>query len=286
MNRALVLVVGACALGVAEPIRAQFPNDEGRWESATWVDELNFASVNVVLGALTGGITSYLRGGSFSRGFTRGALGGGVAYMGKRVSASRFDGAGLLGRQIVAVGASMIRNSSLEVGLLDSLVVPIGPLRAYVAPYDLRHSALRLDLHEASWWAYALTEERLDLDWGRTLSSGTAVFVTNSTIRQGGRPVNGVTTGGMVVLSRRSSSDIEDVLTHERVHVAQIDFLKVAVGYPLEMWARESVGLGSLRLADHLRIGLAHVLVRYPLSGVWGDSRDLFEVEAEFLEAR
>lgn len=285
-NRALIAIAIVFALTPGGPSQAQVPDEEGRWETATWVDDLNFASANILLGGLTGGITSYLRGGSFSRGFTRGALGGGVGYFGKRITSARFEGAGLLGRQIGAVGGSIVRNSSLEAGILDSLIIPLGPIRAHISPFALGRTTFRVDLHEASWLAYALTVDRLDIDWRRTLSAGAPVFMTNSAIRNELGRVNGVTAGGLIVLSRRSSSALQDVLAHERVHITQVDFLKASIGYPLESWARHTTGLTRFPLLDHVLVGLAHGLVQYPLSGAWGRSRDLFEVEAEFLEAR
>jgi len=286
LKRIVLVTVMATLLASGGSVHAQAIGDHRRWESTTWVDDLNFASVNVLVAGLTGGISGYLRGGSFSDGFSRGALGGGVEYLGKRISAADFDGAGLLGRQVGAVGASMVRNASLDVGLLDSLIVPIGPVRARVAPSALGQAAFRLDLHEAVWLVYALTEQRLEFDWGRTVSSGVPVFLTNSAIQVGDDGVNGLTGGGLIVLSRRSSSDLGNVMAHERVHVLQVDFLKTSIGYPVESWVGRRAGLGDLSLLDHLLFGLAHGLVLYPLGGAWDRARSLIEVEADFLEAR
>lgn len=136
MNFVNVAIV-ICAVGVPGPAAAQFPqgsHESQRFATTTWVDDLNFLSANALLGGITAGIVSHLRHGSFSTGFTRGALGGAVAYGGKRTAAAGFAGAGFLGRQLGAVGGSITRNAALDIGLLDTLILPVGPLRIFVDP--------------------------------------------------------------------------------------------------------------------------------------------------------
>ena len=68
-------------------------------DTSPWLTEVGFVGINAVLGGVTAGVTSLIRGNSFSDAFTAGALGGTMSYAGKRVAASRFYGAGLIGRQ-------------------------------------------------------------------------------------------------------------------------------------------------------------------------------------------
>ena len=157
-------LIGSMALlfmFVAGPCSAQssrWSEEDRRWAFATWVDDLNFLSLNALLGGLTAGIVSHLQDGSFRDGFVGGAMGGGVAYVGKRIAAARFSGAGFLGREVTAVGGSMARNASLGVGVLDTLVLPIGPLRAFATPRALRDTRLRLNLYETAGLVYRIIE--------------------------------------------------------------------------------------------------------------------------------
>lgn len=280
MRRPPIVLLVLCAVLCGRDLSAQ-----DRWSSTSWVDDLNFASANAIIGGLTAGVASRLRGGSFTDAFAGGALGGGVTYVGKRISAARFDGAGLLGRQIGAVGVSMTRNASSSSGLLDSLVVPLGPVRATVSPSRWRRPSVRLDASETYWLLYGLAEDRLTLDAGRSLSAGAPVFTTEADLRSGG-PVNGMFVGGTIVMTHRARADLEDVFAHERVHVMQYDFLKHAIGYPLEDWLRTTVGIADSGIATRFLVGYAHMPLRYLLIGPWPRSSRMTEVEAEFLEAR
>jgi hypothetical protein len=287
MGRASALVL-LCMLALGGDVAGQAPGEATPGPTGTWVDDLNFASANAVLAGLTAGIVSRLRGGPFGSAFAGGALGGGVAYVGKRVSAARFGGAGALGRQVGSLGASITRNAALQVGLLDTLLVTLGPVRLSVGRSTPRGTAFQLDLHEAYWLAYALAEEDLRMDWTRSLSAGAPVFTTDKSLR-GGRDdgfVNGKVAGGVIVLTHRAKADLEDVFAHERVHIVQIEFMKRTIGYPLERWARRATGLDGLGIADHLLTGWGHLPTLHVLSGAWEPRRSLFEVEAEFLEGR
>jgi hypothetical protein len=287
MGRASALVL-LCMLALGAGVAGQAPGEESPRASGTWVDDFDFASANAVLAGLTAGIVSRLRGGSFGSAFAGGALGGGVAYLGKRVSAARFDGAGALGRQVGSLGASITRNAALQVGLLDTLLVTLGPVRLSVGRSTPRGTALHLDLHETYWLAYALAEEDLRMDWTRSVSAGAPVFTTDAALR-GGRDdgfVNGMVTGGVIVLTHRARADLDDVFAHERVHIVQREFMKRTIGDPLERWARRATGLDGLGIADHLLTGLGYLPTHYVLSGAWEPRRSLFEVEAEFLEGR
>lgn len=133
---------------------------------------------------------------------------------------------------------------------------------------------------------YGLSEERLTLDWGRTLSSGAPVFRTNARLRSGGDFVDGVMAGGTITLSRLPESQLDEVFAHERVHIVQRDFLKTTTGLLAEDWVRSKVGLDRAGLVDHLIAGIAYGPFDYLLFGVWGRARDFREVEADFLVAR
>lgn len=278
----LVLAVPLAPAGLA----AQDVDQRQRWASATWVDDVNFLATNALIGGVTAGVGRLIRHGSFAEGFTRGALGGGVSYLGKRTAVARFSGAGFLGRELNAVGASMTRNAARGVGLLDTLVLPVGPALAFVNPRDPGATHVRLDLNQATWLAYALTEDRLKLDWSRTLSAGAPVFRATRVVRDRGEPADGVMVGGLVVISPSAQGHVGDVLAHERVHILQRDFLETAVGLSLEDWTGTKLRLDRIPLFHRVVAGVGYLPVHYLLVGPWKTSRRLFEVEAYFLETR
>ncbi|MCG6957469.1 MAG: hypothetical protein LJF04_15880 [Gemmatimonadetes bacterium] len=287
--RRWMVVVGlgiAAALGAPKPGAAQDVDQHQRWASATWTDDLNFFSMNALLGGLAAGVQRVLHHGSFAEGFTRGALGGGVSYLGKRTAVARFSGAGFLGREVNAVGASITRNAALGVGILDTLVLPVGPVLAFVDPRHIAGSRLRLDLNQAYWLAYALTEKRLALDWSRTLSAGAPVFQATRAVKERGKATDGIMVGGMVVMSPSLDGTIDDVFAHERVHVLQRDFIETALGVPLEGWAASKLRLGRVPLFDRVVPGVGYLPFDYLLVGPWKRSQRLYEVEAYFLETR
>lgn len=274
------------ALALPLQVAAQEMDEHQRWAGATWVDDLNFLSANAVLGGVTAGLISYLRQGSFLEGFSKGALGGGLAYVGKRVAAARFTGAGLLGRQVGAVGGSMTRNAAFDRGLLDTLTVPLGPLWAIVPPRSILDSTFRVDVAQVSWLVAGLLDDQLAFDWGRSVSAGAVVFRTQTGIRSDGELVDGVTVGGVILLSSWAGSHTDDVFRHERIHVIQDDYLRTTIGLPLEEWVGQRLGLDRLPLYDHLVTGLGQAPIHYILTRPWSRPSNLLEVEATFLEVR
>jgi hypothetical protein len=259
--------------------------DDERWSQATWIDELNFLGANALIGGLSGGIVRALRGGSFADGFARGALGGGVGYVGKRTAAADFDGAGFLGREIGAVGASMTRSAAFGSGWLDTLVVPLGPLRAYVPRARPGRLGVRVDLTEAVQLVYALQEDRLDFDLVRSLSAGVPVFVSELPFRDDADEYpSGIAWPGLVVLRGPDDDVWSSTPRHEQVHVVQFDFMRIAMGLPLEGWIADLVNVRALPLLDHVDFGVGDLPLRALASEHFiGRENSLIEVEAEYL---
>lgn len=285
-GRGVVLLCLVCVLAVPGSGLAQSRPDT-RWSRATWVDDFNFLAANALVAAVTGGVLARLHGRSFADGFTRGALGGGVVYLGKRTAVAGFSGAGLLGREVGALGASITRSAAYGSGMLDTLVLPVGPLRVHLTPRDPGGSALRVDLEEVYWLVYGLAEDRLDLDVGRSLSAGTAVFTSASRFKGRDGNVDGQAGGGMIVLSRNPRWDAPArIFAHERVHILQYDFLKITAGEPLERWALGRLHAANLPLVSHVDPGVGYMLPWYLLSGIWSDENNPLQFEAEFLEGR
>lgn len=117
-------------------------------------------AVNVGLSAITSGVVSLARHGSFRRGLLGGAAGGGLGFLGKLVAVDPSVGAPFIGRQIGAIGASMTRSAALGDGFLEQIVLPVGPLRVYLNLEDAETTTVRVDLESVAWTAYGLLTDR------------------------------------------------------------------------------------------------------------------------------
>lgn len=201
------------------------------------------AGANVALGGLTGGIGEHRRGGSFWRGFVAGAAGGGLTFAGKQVSATRFTGAGVLGRQMAAVGGSVVNNAAAGRAPFARLVLPLGPVRAYVEPGRSRPIRVKIDAAQLVGIGYAGTRPGAQLDVGASLSSGAPVFRVGDEWGHRAGHVAGV----VLMTDHAIAREGRYALAHERVHVGQYDFAFLAWSEPAERWAAERSGvLGRL----------------------------------------
>lgn len=271
----------------ASPAPAQTLADhEDDWASHG-MGEVAFLGVNALVGGLTAGLWQELSDGSFEAGFAGGALGGGVAYAGKRLAAESFPGAGFLGRDVAAAGTSIVRNAADARPLLDSLMLPVGPLRLHLSPRAPTAPRVEVNLYHLYWTGYGLAEDRLALDLGESLSSGAPVFRADRPLLDADdRRILGMAVGGAVMLSPQGPARMERSLAHERAHVLQRDFLHHAWFRPLEeRLARGLPGGGFVDrvefdlLAPGLLWGTGALGLGDPFSGP-------VEAEAEFLEGR
>lgn len=219
--------------------------------------------VNAVLGGVTAGVRSRVRGGSFWRGFAAGAAGGGLVYAGKWMSAEHYWGAGLAGRQVAAVGASVIRNASEDRALLDRLMLPVGPVRVYVDRAHAWQPRVKLDLASAGVLAYWALARDTRLDARASASSGAPVFLTEAVRYPGWRGTNGA---GVILLRDDGPMDGVGRLTrdlvfaHERIHLLQYDHLLHTWSAPAEAWLLDRVP-GGAWLGRHVDLGLIVVPV-------------------------
>jgi len=282
-GRTLVALALACALLSATTRVATAQGPSSREPAGS---DVGYVAVNALLGALTGGIGSHARGRSFRDGFVRGFLGGGVSYLGKRVSGASFPAAGLLGRQIGAAGASVVRSAAFGTGLLDTLVVPVGPARVYVALTSGSASTVRLDLEETAWLVHRLTSDRVSFDLARTLSAGSFVFTGERDLGGDGDTARGRAASGVVSVREIDEGIDEASFAHERVHIVQFDYLKIVQGLPTEGWAREELGIGWGSALHHLDFGVGQYPLVWILTAPWfSHSRQVLEIEAEHIEA-
>lgn len=195
------------------------------------------AAINIVLGGVTGGGLRVLRGGSFREGLASGmagAAGGALVYAGKRVAVQRWEGAGLVGREVAAVGSSVVWNASAGRGVLDRLVLPVGPVRLYVARDEGFRVTPKLDLSSAVAIAVATVDGRME--WGRSISAGAPVFHRSAYTRA---EVRAQHAAGVITyrdpLGRRDPAEARvESLGHELVHVIQRDQAFLWWGEPAE----------------------------------------------------
>lgn len=229
--------------------------------------------INSLLGGVTGGVSSLLRGEPLFEGFALGAAGGGLVYAGKRLAVERWAGSGLVGRQIASVGSSLIGNAATGRGALDRLALGVGPVRVYLGRD--RPAPWRIDAPAAGLLLWGLLSDDLELRLPESLSTGAVVFHAErgsasawpSTIffRDGGDP------------ARR-----EYVLAHESVHILQLDQTYLSWSDPLESWLA-SRSPAARTLQRHVELNIVGLGI-----GVWGtrrwEHRDRpWEIEAMFL---
>lgn len=303
---ALIGIVAFAPSAAGQCLRGADPANTSCVDPAPrWAGEAATLGINVLVGGLTAGVIQHLRGGDFADGFTRGALGGGLVYAGKRVAAERFWGAGLMGRQVAAVGASVTRNAAFARPSLETVVLPLGPLRAVVtragsgatlagtgtgAGFSVAVGGLRirpkLDAAAAAWIAYGIAEPELSFDAGESLSAGTPVFRTSGTVMKlsGGTLAAGLTKSGVVMLSDVPAfgrTFAQRALRHERVHVIQQDQVFTIWTDPLEDWFASK--LGAERLNGWADANLSTELLEL-LGNLIEDHGDRpWELEAIFL---
>lgn len=233
------------------------------------------AAINVVLGGVSGGALRVLRGGSLRQGLASGlagAAGGALVYAGKRVAVQRWDGAGFVGREVAAVGSSVVWNAAAGRGVVDRVVLPIGPVRLYLAADQGFHVTPKLDL--SSTVAIAVATLNGGIDWERSASAGAPVFhrgepYTRAQVRA--QQAAGVITYRDPLGGGGPSESSLQSLAHEQVHVIQRDQSFLFWSEPAEEALLGSTRAGRA-LRRHLDVGfdmaasaLAKHLIDYEL---------------------
>lgn len=262
-----ILIALAMWVSLPAPAEAQSCDYSECVATASFSQHVTMFAINSLIGGVSAGVVRLVKGDpvadAFSGGFLRGALGGGITYAGKGVASRSFSGAGLLGRQIAAVGVSTTANAVEGIGLFDRVVLPLGPLpgRLVLSRHDSKLSAHpQADLISSVAVIYGLASPNYNPDWGASLSGGIAIFRQRSLLpddatiqdvyaararakalaRTQGTSVAGATTaGGATFVSYLAPDD--RVISHERVHAIQFDFLVGAVGDKFDSWAMAKV---------------------------------------------
>ena len=225
-----------------------------RLDVPNWVGEFATMSANAVLGGFTAGLRQTWNGGDFSDAFVRGALGGAIGYGGKRLAIERFDGAGFLGRQVASVGHSFVRNAAEGVPLLDRINLPLYLVRLEIRPRATSGPRIqpRLDVATVLWTSYAVVEEELSFDGGKSLSAGSFVFETDGKVFGSETDTThalGRAEVGVVFLANvpQFGDEVQDAtFAHERVHTLQFDQVHAYWTDPLETTFTRLIGAPSM----------------------------------------
>lgn len=207
-------------------------------------DHVRAGAINAALGGVTAGMFNAARGEPFLPAFVGGAAGGTVSYSGKLISGQHWSGAGLIGRELAALGSSMVGNASQGRGMLERVVLPVGPMTLHVDRADGMSVRAKLDVLATLFTTYALAHPDYALDWSASASSGAPVFHARS-VREGRPWRGGMVAGSILMQSGRYDPAWRQVRAHEQVHVAQHDFSAIAWGAPFEDWLLRRVPRGE-----------------------------------------
>jgi hypothetical protein len=200
---------------------------------------LQMAALNSLLGGLSGGVLNAAERRSFVKGFVKGSAGGAVAFAGKRIIAERGAFAAWSGRQIAAIGASQVRNAGAGRGMLEQIVLPFGPARVYVNRKDTARASVKVDLTATIGILVMAMRPETSFDPAASLSNGAVVFRN---------PWPNDNSAGAMRLGVVRISELDrtmsinpptqiatsSVIAHELIHVAQYDFVNIAISEPLE----------------------------------------------------
>ncbi len=279
----LVLATGAESQGCGRP-HPDFGDAPG------WVSGASLLAVNAAVGGVVAATVQAVRGERVVPAFLAGVAGGAVAHAGKRVAASRFDGAGLLGRQVGALGASMVRNGMEGRGLLEEVMLAVGPVRMYVRPASPGGSfRARVDATALAAAVWAIWEPSFRFDPGESLSSGSLVFrVEDRAMRMpwSRTELCGAELSSTILMSRLfPAADDARVFAHERVHVLQSDFVEHVVSDPLVGWLTRDTGLHVATRHVEVNMGEGLFEVAERLLVLPYRQRPL-EVEADYMSLR
>jgi hypothetical protein len=236
---------------------------------------------NVLLGGLTAATRALIHGHDPARAFAIGAVGGAVHFGAKLIG----PGTSLAGVAVGATGTAIVVNAGRGLSPLDELYVPVGPLRLRVTPRASRKFRVAVNATDAVVLVHTLSRSGLAIDWGRSASSGTPVFLTeNRHIRFADRDAHGIAAGSIIVLSAFATQPAR-TMKHELTHVHQNFFLDEAWGRPMEEYLRRRVS-GARRLPRWLELGIvppALGMLEQSVFGRDGPVRRLKESEAEMV---
>jgi len=197
---------------------------------------------NALIGGATAAVRARMRGRPVLRAFAAGAAGGALTFAGKRIVVERFAGAGFVGREVAAIGTSVSANAMEGRQVMERLVLPVGPVRVYLAargPGPALSARIDAAAVAAAAWAAATPGARFDAH--ESLSAGALVFRVEKGLDGGsydGRHAAGV----VLVRDAEDPARVARSAAHERVHVLQYDQSFLLWSAPAEAKLMEGAG--------------------------------------------
>ena len=224
-------------------------------QEAGKISRTKLIAINVLIGGAVGGAGEAISGRPFWRGFLNGSAGGATVFAGKCLLAAESPAANWLGRATVATGSSMVANASAGRPVLSRLVMPIGPFRFY-RDNRSRKTTLKLDIQQLAVATYMEMQPATSLDFALSRKTGGMVFFDRGT-------ESAVEVSGVI---RVWSKDIGSTFAHELTHVAQGEFVAIAMEEPLERWLLAKIP-GGRAVNRYVDLGI--------LSPVWAGLNEL-----------
>ena len=221
------------------------------------ISRTKLIAVNVLIGGAAGGAGELINGRSFWRGFLNGSAGGAAVFAGKCLIAQETPATNWLGRGSVAVGSSMVANAAAGRPALSRLVIPVGPVRFY-RDNRTKKTTAKLDMQQIAVATYMEMQPTTSFDFALSRKAGGLVFYDRGT-------ESAVEVSGVI---RVWSKDIGSTFAHELTHVAQGEFVAIAMEEPLERWLLGKVP-GGKAVNRYMDLGI--------LSPVWAGLNELIE---------
>jgi hypothetical protein len=185
----------------------------------------------------------------------------------------------------------MVRNGVEGRGVVDRLIVPVGPFTLHwTTRGDSARLEPRIDVGRAIFLTWLIVDPKVRIDWGATLSAGTPVFAAPGRVLrgEGGSVLGGEEMWGTITVSDVGllpDADRARLLAHERVHVVQDDFLNYSWAGPIESWVFGQISGGDA-VHRYVDVGFAYVGIAGVLLFVVPYQSRPWESEAYYMERR
>ncbi|HKY97790.1 MAG TPA: hypothetical protein VJL35_08025 [Gemmatimonadaceae bacterium] len=189
--------------------------------------ELQIATVNVAIGAVTAGVWRAVTHRPVLGGAARGAAAGAAIFAGRRVITNARPAYWWIGREIAAIASSEISNAAQDRPILERATLPVGPIRIHIDRSAKRKIQPRFDLVSAIVAGVVATRDGNSFALNESLATGTLVFLSPETSDELGQSIAGVMTISDLIPdgSFPGLQSKRRVMSHELIHTTQQDFV-------------------------------------------------------------
>ena len=189
--------------------------------------ELQIATVNVAIGAVTAGVWRAVTHRPILPGAARGAVAGAAIFAGRRIITNAQPAYWWIGREIAAIASSEIANAAQDRPILERAILPIGPIRIHIDRAASRKIQPRFDIVSAIVAGVVATRDGNSFALNESLATGTLAFLSPETSDELGQSVAGVMTISDLIPdgSFPGLQSKRRVMSHELIHTTQQDFV-------------------------------------------------------------